>query len=106
MRWGNLSYGIVAQTSIWTYTADPSSIAECDLVFNDRYLWNSNPTCPTNRFDVQNVGTHELGHFLCLADLYNSADYSKTMYGYVDYGETYKRSLDPDDQAGIRWIYP
>jgi hypothetical protein len=106
IRWANLSGGIIAQTSIWVYSADPTSIAECDMVFNDRFLWNSSSSCPSNRMDVQNIAAHEFGHFLCLADLYNSADYSKTMYGYADYGETYKRTLETDDKNGIRYLYP
>jgi len=39
--------------------------------------------------DVQDIVTHEFGHWFGLDDLYSEADYWLTMYGYADYGETY-----------------
>jgi hypothetical protein len=56
-------------------------------------------------YDVQNVGTHEHGHSLCLADLYSGVDSEKTMYGYVSAGETKKQLLDLDDIDGITYLY-
>jgi len=55
---------------------------------------------------VQNIATHELGHSLCLDDLYGTADSEKTMHGFADTGETKKRTLEAEDIAGIRYIYP
>ncbi|MBT8363237.1 MAG: hypothetical protein KJP23_00930, partial [Deltaproteobacteria bacterium] len=43
---------------------------------------------------------------LALADLYNSSDSEKTMYGTIQEGETKKRSLHQDDINGIRYLYP
>ena len=96
--------GYVAATYIWQ---SGGNILECDLVFNDLdYIWwNGSGACGGNKMDIWNVATHELGHFLCLADLYNSADSAKTMYGYVSNCDVHARDLDPDDINGIRGIY-
>lgn len=105
IMWVNQNTGSVATTYIWIGTGEYSTrIYECDMVFNDwSYRWAVDGS--SNAMDVQNVATHELGHFLCLGDLYGSGDTEKTMYGYVNYGETKKRSLHSDDIAGIQAIY-
>ncbi len=71
--------------------------------FNTYYSWSTIGASGT--YDVQNVGTHEHGHSLCLADLYSGVDSEKTMYGYVSAGETKKQTLDLDDINGITYLY-
>jgi hypothetical protein len=56
--------------------------------------------------DLQNIETHEFGHWLVLNDLYTRPSSQQTMYGYSDYGETIKRDLASGDIAGILKIYP
>lgn len=96
--------GYVAAVFYW---ANGNNMLECDLVFNDlNYTWwNGSGSCGGNKMDIWNIATHELGHWLCLADLYGYGDSEKTMYGYVDYCETKKRTLHSDDIAGITAIY-
>jgi hypothetical protein len=98
--------GAVAATYIWILRSCRKCIAELDLVF-DHVYWNFGaPACGSgNKFDLQNVATHEFGHWLCLADLYGTGDVNLTMYGYVDYGECYKEDLYTGDIAGIKAIY-
>ncbi|MFC2024934.1 hypothetical protein ACFLTG_00775 [Chloroflexota bacterium] len=56
--------------------------------------------------DVQNIMTHEAGHWLVLNDLYNNDIYlEQTMYGISSDGELKKRSLESGDIAGVRKIY-
>jgi hypothetical protein len=55
--------------------------------------------------DVQNIVTHEFGHWAGLADLYNSADSLLTMYGYSGYGVTYQRDLGLGDRMGVQAVY-
>jgi len=81
-----------------------SNMTESDIVFNDTLgWWNGSGGC--TGYDIQNVATHELGHTLCLVDLYGGGDSQKTMYGFVGTCETFKRSLHSDDIAGIQTIY-
>jgi len=56
--------------------------------------------------DVQNIGTHEVGHNVGLADLDDSGDSEMTMYGYASLGETRKRTLHSGDIEGVRFLYP
>jgi hypothetical protein len=103
IMWVNtLDTGILAVTHIW-YSG--STLLENDVEFNDYYNWSTSPTCPGGYYDVQSVGLHEFGHWLCLDDLYYSpADAAKVMYGYSNSGTT-KRALTADDIAGIQSIY-
>ncbi len=80
-------------------------ILEVDITFNgENFEWSSSGE--SGKMDVQNIATHEIGHFLGLADLYDSADSEATMYGFGMEGETKKRTLSPDDIDGIRVLYP
>ncbi len=78
-------------------------ITQAIVEFNRSHPWSTNGA--SNCYDVQNIATHEFGHWLKLNDLYSSSDYYKTMYGFADLGETYKRTLHSDDIAGIKYIY-
>ena len=100
---GSLEDGALAQNTFW-YKANSGEILDSDIRFDSANSWNTNGS--NNGFDVQNVCTHELGHSLSLADLYDPMDSEKTMYGHVLAGETKKRTLDPDDAAGISYLYP
>ena len=81
-------------------------LVESDIVFNDRdYTWWNGSGSGSDRMDIWNIATHELGHTLCLKDLYDDSDSEKTMYGYGDYSETKKRTLHSDDIDGIVAIY-
>jgi hypothetical protein len=55
-------------------------------------------------YDVEDVLTHEAGHFFGLA--HNDGSVDATMYFATARGETKKRDLSPDDEAGFRSLYP
>ncbi|PKM87993.1 hypothetical protein CVU83_02320 [Candidatus Falkowbacteria bacterium HGW-Falkowbacteria-2] len=89
--------------AITYYSYSGNSLIDVDTYFNTYYPWSTSGD--SGYYDVQNVLTHELGHWLVLNDLYSSQDAEKTMYGYTSLGETKKRSLDTDDINGINAIY-
>jgi hypothetical protein len=102
VTFGPLAAGTVAENAYWFNTITGRMI-DSDIRFNTYYSWSTNASSGT--MDVQNVGTHEEGHTLCLADLYSGADSQKTMYGYVSYAETKKQTLEQDDIDGVNYLY-
>jgi hypothetical protein len=54
-------------------------------------------------YDLQNVLTHEGGHFFGLADFPNAP--AATMYPITAWGELDKRTLDTDDVNSLRALY-
>ncbi len=55
--------------------------------------------------DIRNIATHEAGHTLVLSDLYQGRYAGMTMYGYSEYGEVKKISLESGDIAGLHKLY-
>lgn len=105
---------IIAMTSIWYWDdGDPKTldaIAEFDIVFNALLKWGIDPDDEgplklKNAYDVENIATHEVGHVVGLADLYESPYRELTMYGYGSKGETIKISLEQGDIAGAQYLY-
>lgn len=100
---GPLDYAnAIAVTSIW-YDRSTRSILEYDMRFNTAFEWSTSGD--SAKMDVQNIATHELGHAVGLSDLYNSSFSAMTMYGYADYGETDKQTLENPDIAGLQKMY-
>ncbi|KAJ9135088.1 hypothetical protein P3X46_032307 [Hevea brasiliensis] len=62
--------------------------------------WSSNPN--KNKFDLESVAVHEIGHLLGLE---HSQDSNAIMYANIPPG-TFKRKLTQDDIAGIHALYP
>lgn len=99
--------GVIAVTQTWGYFSGPMStreIIEFDIMFDTDFAWGD-ATTNSGVMDLQNIATHELGHGVGLADLYDSQYFDETMYGYASYGETYKRDLHDGDIAGIQALY-
>ena len=102
----------IAVTMIW-YGSD-KQIVEIDTAMNSDLPWTQNTvtgdpdtlTGAPGYYDVQDVMTHEAGHWLMLLDLYVKASSEQTMYGYGSTGELKARSLESGDVAGLRKIYP
>jgi len=102
VAWGPYRAGVIAVTYIW-YSG--SQILETDIKLNTFYKWSLSGE--SGKMDIQNIVTHEFGHWAGLADLYDKVDYWLTMYGYSDYGETYKRTLGLGDINGLEaWYGP
>jgi Matrixin len=119
--------GIVAYTFVgwvtnslpYTYTCGgntlngvlASQIIGADVVFNPQYCFStaqpppsSLPACPSGPvFDLQSIGTHEVGHMLGLD---HSGLGHATMFPFGDAGTSAQRSLGVDDAVGEAFLYP
>ena len=100
--------GVIAITTVWGYFTGPRSqreIVEAHILMNDDYDWDDADTYGDTVMDLQNVLTHELGHWAGMGDLYESTATEETMYGYSENGETKKRDLYFGDITGIKKLY-
>lgn len=95
--------GVIAVTSIW-YNPFTKRIVEFDMMFDADYIWGD-ATVDSTKMDLQNIATHEFGHGVGLGDVYESACSAVTMYGYSNYGETQKRTLEIPDIKGLQTLY-
>ncbi len=87
--------GIVALTPI-SYELGSGAILDADVIFNARdYAWSTDGAPGT--FDVQDVLTHEIGHFIGLD---HAPGVSGTMWPYVAMNQWLHRSLSLDDRGG------
>lgn len=78
-------------------------------------LWDTNNTPSsgdpdsngsTSTYNLQNVITHEFGHWLELKDIETSGCEDVTMFGSADFGEIKKITLSNADIEAINWQYP
>lgn len=112
ISFGPVSYqGALAVTTYW-YNRLTHRFLEADIEFSTAYTWGidadgegASASLDSSTFDVGNVGTHEVGHVVGLADLYRSNFSQLTMYGYAAPAETLKRSLQTGDILGTQRLY-
>ena len=101
--WGNYpTSGVIAVTHFWYYSGS-GELVDVDTMFDTDYDWSLSGE--SDKMDLQNIATHEFGHWLVLDDLYNRPARTQTMYGYSTYGEIIKRTLESGDIAGLEAIY-
>ena len=93
---------IIGACMIW-YSPATKTIVEFDIIFETNYTWGVSGA--EILMDLQNIATHELGHAVGLADIYETECAAVTMYGYSSYGETDKSSLELPDITGIKQLY-
>ena len=94
---------IIGACMVW-YNPATKAIVEFDIVFETNYVWGD-ATIDSSVMDLQNIATHELGHALGLADIYDEACSEVTMYGYSDNGEIKKRDPEEPDITGAQTLY-
>jgi len=133
VSWADISSqypNAIAVTSIWYYRYS-KEIIEVDTQMNigSGFTWNySSPNNITNNlstkavanasryadptnygdpddYDIQNIMTHEAGHWIMLGDLYSNRDSALTMYGYGAKGELKKDTLGYGDELGVERVY-
>ncbi len=116
VSWRRLQAGALAITYIWVSRLT-GRVVEVDTAFNSLYAWYDFPVaegytadtyCPDRptAFDIRNIATHELGHWIGLGDLYDDSSKDATMYGYSDVQELKKRTLATGDRNGAQAVTP
>jgi len=98
---------VIAITTVWGYLTGPPDlreIVEAHIQMNDDYVWGDAAT-DSQLMDIQNIMTHELGHWAGMGDLYELAANEETMYGYSTEGELKKRDLYNGDITGVTKLY-
>lgn len=109
IAWKGIDSSAIAITYVW-YWVETRQLAEVDTMFNKNLPWavsSYTADCiDSDAFDVQNIATHEFGHWVGLDDLYNSLDSELTMYGYGALGELKKDTLGYGDTLGVAAIAP
>lgn len=110
IAWKGLDSSAIAITYVWYWT-DTKELAEVDTMFNKNLPWavtaySTDCGGDPNAFDVQNIATHEFGHWVGLDDLYDLLDSELTMYGYGALGELKKDTLGLGDVSGVQTVPP
>lgn len=91
----------VSKTRLY-YEKVTGRILKAEILLNGRdYRWSTDGEAGT--LDVQNVATHEIGHFIGLEDEYTPG---RTMFEFILIGEREKRYLSDDDIDGLVAVYP
>ena len=92
-----------AVTTTWWNTTD-KRIIKATIEINTKWQWSTSGE--VNMADVQNILTHEFGHWMRLLDIYSPSTCGEvTMWGSATMGETKKRTLDQADIDGFRSLY-
>ena len=107
-EWGDRMYdpAAFAVTTVW-HRKSTGEILDVDMEVNEQR--GPYGVCPTDgctdarTVDLENVFTHEMGHYLGLA---HSTELEATMFASAVAGETLKRDLHADDIEGICAVYP
>jgi hypothetical protein len=91
---------VLAATWVWTETGTDGKdyVSDVDVFFNLSQPWGVFEACSgtETRFDVGNVGTHEVGHVIGLAH-FSDVGRHATMYPSAPRGEVKKKTLTLGD---------
>jgi hypothetical protein len=99
---------IIALTRNFYVAADTSKqglILDTDILLN-AVNHSFTTTAESGKHDVQNILTHEIGHWIGLGHEVAPTDTTATMYATASAGELNKRYLHDNDIAAVRAAYP
>src|SRR5262245_29374758 len=108
--WKALNQSTIGATFVW-FSQLTGEVLEVDTVFNKRFPWaifSDASECQSspNAYDLQNIATHEFGHWVGLDDLFDDAEKDLTMFGFSAGGEVKKRTLGTGDISGKDDLQP
>jgi hypothetical protein len=86
-----------------TEQAKESNLQTQSQTVAGRCVTNSDGARCDRKYDIQNVMTHEAGHFFGLAE--DVEETGATMYECISACETHKRKLNSDDAAALTELY-
>jgi len=76
---------------------------DVDIVFASSVAYTTSRSPEADRFDLQSIATHEIGHLLGLE---HTGLARATMAPFSDRGDVYQRTPHSDDQVGASLLYP
>ena len=93
-----------------SYAADDGVVTEADMIVNSAFKFtvlksakDEQAASCGGKYDVQDVVTHEAGHFLGMGE--DMTDTSATMYIISDPCQVHKRVLTTDDTKAMKSLY-
>ena len=108
--WKKMGRSTLGATFVW-FSRFSGEVLEVDTIFNKKHPWAifpNSPDCQTSpdAYDLQNIATHEFGHWVGLEDLFDDSEKDLTMYGFGAGGEVKKRTLGAGDINGRNELAP
>lgn len=109
----------VLGATTFVYDETNGELIEADIFFNSAFEWSTAAGGDPNRFDLESVAVHEIGHFLglghsAIGETEFRPEGGRRVLGSgavmfpisLGRGSTTDRGLQPDDVAGISDLYP
>ena len=101
-KYGSNYANTYALTTVWSYVTSGQIVKAVTEVSPS---WTFTTNADPSKVDVQNLMTHEFGHWLWLADISDYNCDTVTMYGWFVIGDTSRRSLEVPDITGLVTLY-